>query len=185
MGWVMMDERELHRIGVLSEIQTGSRTIASGAAVLGLTARHIRRLLDRYEQLGASGLAHGLRNRPLNSRRTTADREQALARWSSIMSITVVASIHCPIARLANSVCCRQCASAASPLPSSITLISRSSELKARRLASLLSICRPASAVTFAQQISKILFNMPIKRVKGGISASSISLLRKRAAAAP
>ncbi len=62
MGWVMMDERELHRIGVLSEIQTGNRTIASGAAVLGLTARHIRRLLDRYEQLGASGLAHGLQS---------------------------------------------------------------------------------------------------------------------------
>ena len=79
MGWVMMDERELHRIGVLSEIQTGSRTIASGAAVLGLTARHIRRLLDRYEQLGASGLVHGLRNRPSNRRRTTADRDQALA----------------------------------------------------------------------------------------------------------
>jgi hypothetical protein len=40
MGWVMMDERELQRIGVLSEIQTGNLTVASGAAVLGLTARH-------------------------------------------------------------------------------------------------------------------------------------------------
>jgi hypothetical protein len=78
MGWVMMDERELHRIGVLSEIQTGNRTIASGAAVLGLTARHMRRLLDWYEQLGASDLAHGLRNRPSNGRRTTADRDRAL-----------------------------------------------------------------------------------------------------------
>jgi len=79
MGWVMMDERELHRIGVLSEIQTGNRTVASGAAVLGLTARHVRRLLDRYEQFGASSLAHGLRNRPSNRRRTMVDREQALA----------------------------------------------------------------------------------------------------------
>lgn len=68
MGWVMMDERELHRIGVLSEIHLGSRTIASGAALLGLTARHMRRLLDRYEQFGASSLAHGLRNRPSNRR---------------------------------------------------------------------------------------------------------------------
>lgn len=79
MGWVMMDGRELHRIGVLSEIHLGSRTIASGAALLGLTARHMRRLLDRYEQFGASSLAHGLRNRPSNRRRTMADREQALA----------------------------------------------------------------------------------------------------------
>jgi hypothetical protein len=79
MGWVMMDERELHRIGVLSEIHLGSRTIASGAALLGLTVRHMRRLLDRYEQFGASSLAHGLRNRPSNRRRALADREQALA----------------------------------------------------------------------------------------------------------
>jgi hypothetical protein len=79
MGWVVMDERELHRVGVLSEIQSGSRTVASGAALLGLTARHTRRLVGRYGQLGASALAHGLRQRPSNRRRAVADRERALA----------------------------------------------------------------------------------------------------------
>jgi hypothetical protein len=79
MGWVVMSERDLHRVGVLSEIHLGNRTLASGAALLGLTTRHIRRLLDRYAEFGASGLVHGLRDRPSNRCRAAADREQALA----------------------------------------------------------------------------------------------------------
>jgi hypothetical protein len=79
MGWVVMSERDLHRIGVLSEIHLGNRTLASGAALLELTTRHIRRLLDRYAEFGASGLAHGLRDRPSNKCRAAADRERALA----------------------------------------------------------------------------------------------------------
>jgi hypothetical protein len=56
MGWVLMNERELHRVGVLAEIRAGNRTLASGAAVLGLTRRHMGRLIERYGRFGAAGL---------------------------------------------------------------------------------------------------------------------------------
>jgi hypothetical protein len=79
MGLVLMNERELHRVGVLAEIRAGDRTIASGAMVLGLTARHMRRLLKRYEQFGAPGLVHGHRSHPSNRRRRPAERERVLA----------------------------------------------------------------------------------------------------------
>jgi hypothetical protein len=78
MGWVLMNERELHRVGVLAEILAGIRTLASGAAVLGLTRRHMGRLIERYGRFGAAGLVHGHRNRPSNRRRPIAEREQAL-----------------------------------------------------------------------------------------------------------
>ena len=48
MGLVLMSGRELHRPGVLAEIADGSRGVPSGAALLGLTARHRRRLIERY-----------------------------------------------------------------------------------------------------------------------------------------
>ncbi|WP_459678226.1 helix-turn-helix domain-containing protein [Acidisoma sp. 7E03] len=79
MGLVLMNERELHRVGVLAEIRSGDRTVASGAALLGLTAQHVRRLVERYAQSGASGLVHGARGRPSNRRRAAAEREQVLA----------------------------------------------------------------------------------------------------------
>lgn len=79
MGLMLMNERDLHRVGVLAEIRSGDRTIASGAALLGLTARHMRRMVARYEQSGAAGLAHKARGRPSNRRRGVAERERVLA----------------------------------------------------------------------------------------------------------
>ncbi|WP_198384828.1 hypothetical protein [Roseomonas sp. KE2513] len=79
MGWVLMDERELYRVGVLTEIVDARRSVASGAALLGLTARHTRRLVERHRTTGAAGLAHGNRNRPSNRRRPASLRQQALA----------------------------------------------------------------------------------------------------------
>lgn len=52
MGLMLMNERDLHRVGVLAEIRSGDRTIASGAALPGLTARHVRRLPERYARSG-------------------------------------------------------------------------------------------------------------------------------------
>ena len=78
MGWVLMDGRELHRVGVLTEILDGGRSAASGAAVLGLTARHTRRLVERFRTRGASSLADRLRGCPSNRRKALALREQAL-----------------------------------------------------------------------------------------------------------
>lgn len=79
MGLVLMNERDLHRVGVLAEIRSGDRTVASGAALLGLTTRHTRRLIERYAQSGAAGLVHQARGRPSNRRRGVAERERVLA----------------------------------------------------------------------------------------------------------
>ncbi|MCB8883773.1 helix-turn-helix domain-containing protein [Acidisoma cellulosilytica] len=79
MGLVLMNERDLHRVGVLAEILSGDRTVASGAALLGLTARHVRRLVARYAQSGAVGLVHGHRGHPFNRRRPIAERDGVLA----------------------------------------------------------------------------------------------------------
>jgi hypothetical protein len=78
MGLVLMSGRELHRGGVLAEVAGGNRSITSGAALLGLTARHMRRLVARYWVEGAAGLAHGHRNRPSNRRRPAEHRAEAL-----------------------------------------------------------------------------------------------------------
>jgi hypothetical protein len=47
-----MSERELKRIGVLSEVIDERRSMASAAAVLSVSARHIRRLLAVCGQTG-------------------------------------------------------------------------------------------------------------------------------------
>ncbi|WP_428393031.1 ISNCY family transposase [Lichenicoccus sp.] len=78
MGLVLMDGRELHRVGVLAEILDGGRSVASGAALLGLTARQTRRLVEKYRTRGAPSLAHALRSRPSNRRRPAALRDQVL-----------------------------------------------------------------------------------------------------------
>jgi hypothetical protein len=47
MGWVLMSERDVRRIEVLTEVLSGRRTSASAADVLAITTRQVRRLLDR------------------------------------------------------------------------------------------------------------------------------------------
>ena len=78
MGLVLMSGRELHRAGVLAEIADGSRGVVAGAALLGLTARHLRRLIVRYRTQGPAGLTHGHRDRPSNRRRPAEHRAEAL-----------------------------------------------------------------------------------------------------------
>ena len=78
MGLVLMSEQELHRVGVLAEVTDGERGVASGAALLGLTTRHMRRLVERYRTEGAASLAHGHRSRPSNQRRPAEHRAEAL-----------------------------------------------------------------------------------------------------------
>ena len=78
LGWLFMRARERHRAGVLGDIPAGSGGVASGAALFGLTVRHMRRLIERYRTRGAAGLTHGHRARPSNRRRPAAHRAEAL-----------------------------------------------------------------------------------------------------------
>ena len=47
MGWVMMSERDLRRIEVLTEVLAGRRTTESAVAVLDVSMRQVQRLLTR------------------------------------------------------------------------------------------------------------------------------------------
>jgi hypothetical protein len=48
MGWVLMSERELNRVEVLSQVDDGLLTVDNAAGMLDLTRRQISRLLKRY-----------------------------------------------------------------------------------------------------------------------------------------
>ncbi len=73
-----MSERDVQRIEVLSEVVSGRRTIATAAAVLAVTPRHVHRLLRRLQAGGASALAHKARGRPSNNRIAVGLRDEAL-----------------------------------------------------------------------------------------------------------
>jgi hypothetical protein len=78
LGWVMMSERDLQRIEVLTEVLAGRRTVASAATVLDLSARQVGRLLLRYRDDGGGGLIHKSRGKPSNHRANEGVREYAL-----------------------------------------------------------------------------------------------------------
>ncbi len=78
MGWVMMSERELGRIEVLSRVVDGTMTSVAAANVLAVTPRQIVRLLKRFREEGAAALRHGLRGRPSNRRASAIAREEIL-----------------------------------------------------------------------------------------------------------
>lgn len=78
MGWVMMSERELNRVEVLSQIDDGRLTVENGANMLGLTRRQVFRLLKRYRVDGAAAIRHRARGRPPNNRISETRRRYAL-----------------------------------------------------------------------------------------------------------
>ena len=71
MGWVVMSEREVQRVEVLSQILVGRVTVASAAGVLALSRRQVHRLLNAYCDGGAEALRHQARGR--RSNRALAD----------------------------------------------------------------------------------------------------------------
>ena len=79
MGWVMMSERELNRVEVLSQVIDRRRTASEAAAVLGLSQRQVQRLLARFRDGGAAAIRHKARGRPPNNRKNDAVRDYALS----------------------------------------------------------------------------------------------------------
>ncbi len=73
-----MSERDLQRIAVLTEVLAGRRTVASAAAVLGVSVRQTHRLLLRYRDGGGGALIHKARGRTSNNRLNVGVREYAL-----------------------------------------------------------------------------------------------------------
>ena len=65
---VIMSVKELRRVHVLRQTREQTLTQVQAGTLLGLTPRHIRRLLERVAQAGDQGLAHRGRGKPSNRR---------------------------------------------------------------------------------------------------------------------
>ncbi len=73
-----MSERDLKRIEVLSEVMSGRRTVAAGAAVLAISERQAYRLLARYEAGGGAELIHKARGQTSNRSVNAGIRQYAV-----------------------------------------------------------------------------------------------------------
>lgn len=78
MGWVVMSERELNRIEVLSQVTRGAMTAVTAASVLGLSRRQVHRLLKDFLAEGPGAIRHKSRGRRSNNRIDPAVREFAV-----------------------------------------------------------------------------------------------------------
>lgn len=65
---VIMSVQELRRVHVIRQTMEKKLTQVEAGVLLGLTPRHIRRLIERVEQEGDQGVAHRGRGRPSNRR---------------------------------------------------------------------------------------------------------------------
>jgi len=63
---VIMSVKELRRVHVIRQTREKKLTQVKAGALLGLTPRHIWRLLERVAQAGDQGLAHRGRGKPSN-----------------------------------------------------------------------------------------------------------------------
>ena len=78
MGWVLMSERELNRVEVLSQVSRGRMTATNAANVLGLSRRQVHRLLRKFQSDGPAAIRHKARGRASNNRIDPAVREFAV-----------------------------------------------------------------------------------------------------------
>jgi transposase len=67
-----MSKKELSRIDILCRIDRGEETIEHAANLLGVSERHMYRVVKRYREAGEAGLCHGLRGRASNKRFPTS-----------------------------------------------------------------------------------------------------------------
>jgi len=73
-----LTQKEQHRVHLLTRVQHGALQAGAAAQLLGLSLRHLRRLLARLRQQGLAALAHGNRGRPSARRLPEAIRARVL-----------------------------------------------------------------------------------------------------------
>ena len=78
MGLMIMSERELNRIEVLSQVTRGVMTAVTAANVLGLSRRQVHRLLKDFQTGGPGAIRHKARGRQSNNWIDPAVREFAV-----------------------------------------------------------------------------------------------------------
>jgi transposase len=65
---VTLNKKEQRRLMVLNQVEVGKVTAGEAAEILGLSLRHVRRILAAYRKEGAAALAHGNQGRkPYNA----------------------------------------------------------------------------------------------------------------------
>jgi transposase len=79
MGWVLMSEREVHRVEVLSGVVAGRMSTPEAVSILCLSERQVQRLLKTFRDDGAIALRHKARGRPSNNRTLEGLRDLTLA----------------------------------------------------------------------------------------------------------
>lgn len=75
-----MSQRERDRLVVVHQVAEGLLKGVEGARRLGVSTRHMRRLLRRWEREGDGAMAHGLRGQPSNRRLAGELRALAMER---------------------------------------------------------------------------------------------------------
>jgi hypothetical protein len=77
-GEVPLSQRELDTLKVLAAVAAGQRSQVEAARLLGITPRHVRRLLRKVHDEGDGALAHGLRGQPSNRKACAEHRRRVL-----------------------------------------------------------------------------------------------------------
>jgi transposase len=75
---ITLTQQEQQRVHVITQVQHGALTAGAATQLLGLSLRHIRRLLARLRQQGLVALAHGNRGRPSPRRLSATLRTQVV-----------------------------------------------------------------------------------------------------------
>jgi len=75
---VTLNRKEQRRLVVLNQVEVGRMTGREASEVLGLSLRHVRRLLAAYRKEGAAALAHGNRGRKPHHALDEGVRKQVL-----------------------------------------------------------------------------------------------------------
>lgn len=65
---IVMSGKELRRVHVIRQVLNHQLTQGEAAAMLGLTTRQVRRLVERMRHEGDRGLVHRGRGQPSNRR---------------------------------------------------------------------------------------------------------------------
>jgi len=79
VGWVIMSERELNRIEVLSQVTQGRMAAVATANVLRRSRRQFHSLLKAFQSDGLGAIRHKARGRRSNNRMDPAVREFAVS----------------------------------------------------------------------------------------------------------
>ncbi|MFN2422128.1 MAG: ISNCY family transposase [Gemmatimonadota bacterium] len=77
---LLLSAKERDRLVQLRAIVEDRVSVSEAARRLGLSRRHLRRLVRRFQQQGDGAVVHRARGRPPNNRQPAALRERALAR---------------------------------------------------------------------------------------------------------